>query len=118
MIAHVDSERDSAVLFLIHTELPKFIQDSSTLIKGVTKIEKADHGFLRYDSWIRFGEVHARPYKELRRQADEDVNCFCGYGSNALLARLIALIPHSPEIPPRWQQRYCEALTAAISIAS
>jgi hypothetical protein len=110
LVAHIDIERDSAALFLIHTELPKFVQSQPDLVKGVTKIDKLNHPFLDYDSWIRFGDVHACPYSNLVRQAHSNSRFFCGYASNALLERLLKLIPESPELSPRWQNRYCDSL--------
>lgn len=112
LIAHIDSEKDSAALFLIHSELPKFIQSQPELIKGVTKIEKADgHDFLDYDSWLRFGDVHACRYSEIVRQVTKNPRKFCGYASSQLGVRLLTLIRDCPELSPRWQERYCTALT-------
>jgi hypothetical protein len=110
LIAHIDIERDSAALFLIHSELPKFIQSQPELVKGVTKIDKLSHPFLNYDSWIRFGDVHACSYSNLVRQAGDNPRLFCGYASNALLERLLSLIPESPELSPRRQAKYCDSL--------
>lgn len=112
VVAHLDTERDSAALFLIHTELPKFIQQSGVLIKGVTRIDQAAHTFLKYDSWLRFGEVHARSYSELVHEVGSDPECFRGYASDALIKRLLELIPACPELSQKWQVRYCTSLSS------
>jgi hypothetical protein len=116
LIAHIDVQRDSVVLLLIHSVLPEFIKNSSTLIKGVTKIPKADHQkFLKYDSWLRFGEPHACSYASLVAQVGFDQGCFCGYATDALLKQLMELIPKCPELSARWQGRYCDALASVLT---
>jgi hypothetical protein len=112
LIARIDQDRDSVHLFLIHTELPKFIQEQPKLIKGVTKIDKDEHSFLDYDSWLRFGEIHACQYSTLLRQIREKERCFLGYVSERLLKHLIGLIPKCPELSPNRQRAYCSALSS------
>jgi hypothetical protein len=109
LISHID--RDSVVLFLVHSELPKFIQDSPALMTGVAKIHVADHpSFLNKDSWIRFGDPHAVRFTELARQIHAGERCLCGYGSERLITRLVRDVPGSKELAPIWQKRFCNDL--------
>jgi hypothetical protein len=112
VVAYIDPDRDSLVLFLVHTELPKFVQSQPELLTGITKIDRANHTFLDYDSWLRFGDPHACNYSEVARAISKGSAKSMGYISAELLARLIELIPKSSELSPRWQGRYCSALTA------
>jgi hypothetical protein len=114
LIAHIEPDRDSVALFLIHSELPKFIQNNAKLIAGVTSIARQDHAFLDHDSWLRFGDVHSCRYSELLRQIAAKERCFCGYASTELLERLIKLIPLAPDLPPKKQKRYCETLSGLL----
>lgn len=110
VVALIDAEKDSVILFLIHTELPKFIQSEPELLKGITRIDRENHPFLDYDSWLRFGEPHSCRYSEVTRAISKDARRFHGYISGALLARLLELIPRCSELSKRWQDRYCGAL--------
>lgn len=110
LIAHIDPARDAATLFLIHSELPRLIQNDPTLAKGIARVLQAEHQFLEYDSWMRFGEPYTCQYSDLAAQVQRGERCICGFVSESLLRRLLALIPDCDDLPPKKQRLYCDSL--------
>lgn len=118
LVADIDVGRDSIVLFLIHSELPKLIESVPALAKGVTKILRREHQFLDYDSWVRFGEPHACSHSALLQQIRDGERRFFGYASVSLIEQLLSLIPACDELPRKKQVRYCNALATDERIGS
>lgn len=97
-------------LFLVNSELNRFIEDRPDLRAQQVTLPRAGHPFLRQDSWIDCSDPCSIAASDIERQLAADPSRFKGMANQSVLRAVLLTVAASRTLPQRKKDRITDAL--------